>query len=161
MTVDLMPRLERELAAPVVRHFAARGCRVDVEVEFNGRIADVIAVSPDGEVDAVELKLRDWAVAERQARAYQVGAHRAWVALPLASALRYSRLVAFRRAFEKGGCGLLAVNHPFGDVREVIPARASARRLDFLADHLADRSPEGPGSRALDPPGSERRSQTT
>lgn len=131
------PHLEAELADPVARHFAADGYEAFLEVAFNGRIADVIAVKGD-EVVAVELKLRDWRQAHRQAMAYQVGCHRSYVGVPLKTAL--DALRRDRHAFVASGTGLLAVetDHPEPVVRELLPARTHEHRfLPFLAEALA------------------------
>lgn len=130
-----VPRLERELAAPVARHLQAMGYRTFHEVPFNGRIADVLGVKGE-EVVAVELKLRDYREAHRQAVAYQVGCHRTWVGVPLPTALDCLR--RHRHAFEQSGAGLLAVHVPDGSVRELLPAcKHEGRFLDFLAEDLA------------------------
>lgn len=129
-----MPRLERELAPPVARHLQAAGYRTWLEVPFNGRIADVLGVKGD-EVVAVELKLRDFREAHRQAVAYQVGCHRTWVGVPLPTALDCLR--RHRHEFDTSGAGLLAIHVPDGSVRELLPARKhEGRFLDFLADGL-------------------------
>lgn len=128
----VVPRLERELAPPVARHLVAQGYDTFAEVHFNGRIADLIGVKGE-EVVAVELKLRDWRTAFRQALAYQVGCHRSYVGVPLETALRALR--AERHAFETSGTGLLAIHGD--DVRELLPARLHENRhLPFLADAL-------------------------
>ncbi|MFA5862803.1 MAG: hypothetical protein WDA16_14015, partial [Candidatus Thermoplasmatota archaeon] len=101
---------------------------------FNGRIADVVALRDD-EVVGVELKLRDYRTAHRQALAYQVGCHRTFVALPLESAMLCVR--RHESAFRESGAGLLAVRMPEGDVSEVLPARHHEKRfLPFVADGL-------------------------
>lgn len=131
----IVPRLEAELAPPVAAHFHGQGYDVWLEVPFNGRIADVIAVRGE-EVVAVELKLRDWRGAHRQAMAYQVGCHRSFVGLPLPVALECLR--RHGHALRESGAGLLAINMPTGDVRELVPARThEGRFLPFLADALA------------------------
>ncbi|HUR70119.1 MAG TPA: hypothetical protein VM370_12815 [Candidatus Thermoplasmatota archaeon] len=128
----MIPALEAELAAPVGAWFVGQGYEAFFEVHFNGRIADVIAVKGD-EVVAVELKLRDFRQAHRQAIAYQVGCHRSYVGVPLETALQVMR--RDRHAFERSGTGLLAIE---GDeVRELLPARLhEARHLPFMADAL-------------------------
>lgn len=127
-----VPRLEKELAAPVGAYLAARGFETFFEVSFNGRIADVIALQGD-EVLAVELKLRDHRTALRQAIAYQVGCHRSYVGVPLETAL--AALRRDRHAFVTSGTGLLAVEE--GKVRELLPARLhETRHLPFMADAL-------------------------
>lgn len=131
----IIPRLESELAAPVAAHFQTQGYDVWLEVPFNGRIADVIAVKQD-EVVAIELKLRDYRGAHRQAVAYQVGCHRSYVGLPLPVALHCMR--RHGHALRQSGAGLLAINMPGGDVRELLPARThEGRFLPFLAEALA------------------------
>jgi hypothetical protein len=145
------PYLERALTAPVARHLRASGYRTFEEVYFNGRIADLVGVKGE-EVVAVELKLRDFKQAHRQAVAYQVGCHRSFVGLPLERALECLR--QHRHEFETSGAGLLAVRMPEGDtpasldagspprrneadVRELLPARHhEGRFLPFLADAL-------------------------
>jgi hypothetical protein len=130
------PYLERALAPPVTRHLRAGGYRTFEEVYFNGRIADVVGVKGE-EVVAVELKLRDFKQAHRQAVAYQVGCHRTFVGLPLERALECLR--RHRHEFEESGAGLLAVRMPAGDVRELLPARHhEGRFLPFLADALRE-----------------------
>ena len=127
-----VPSLERELAEPVGRHLMDLGYDVWYEVYFNGRIADVIALKGE-EVVAVELKLRDYRTAHRQAMAYQVGCHRSFIGVPLETALLALR--KDRSSFETSGTGILAVD---GDsVREMIPARLHENRhLPFMADAL-------------------------
>lgn len=135
----VVPKLERELAAPVGAYFAEQGYETFFEVYFNGRIADVIALQGD-EVVAVELKLRDHRTALRQAIAYQVGCHRSYVGVPLETAL--AALRRDRHAFATSGTGLLAVEE--GAVRELLPARFhEARHLPFLADALKTLRGEG------------------
>ena len=130
------PFLERDLTPHVAAHLEGSGYRVWAEVPFNGRIADLVAVKED-EVVGVELKLRDFRQAHRQALAYQVGCHRTFVGLPLDSA--FDCLRRHRHAFHTSGAGLFAVNMPDGDVRELLPARPHAGRLlPFLADALRD-----------------------
>lgn len=128
------PFLEAALAPPVARHLQGQGYRTFLEVPFNGRIADIIAVK-DEEVVAVELKLADYRTAHRQAVAYQVGCHRSFVALPFEAAMLCLR--KHKHAFDESGAGLLGVRMPDGDVRELLPARHHEQRfLPFLADFL-------------------------
>ena len=127
-----MPPLERDLAGPVAGHFEALGYRVFAEVEIAGRWADLVAIGP--EVVAVELKLHAWREALRQATAYQLGADRSYVALPLARAREAHRA---RFSFEREGIGLLAVDGE-GRVRTVLPAEPSPRRMPALTDGLRE-----------------------
>ena len=120
---------ESELVPPVKAWLEARSYRVRAEVPIGGRWADLVGAR-EGDVVAVELKLRDWTAALRQATAYQVGADRAWVAMPLAAA---SKAYRQRWRFEAECVGLLAVDDA-GGVRVPIAARPSPRLLPFVRD---------------------------
>ena len=110
---------------------ASAGYRGRGEVPIVGRWADLVGAR-ESEVVAVELKLRDWRGALRQATAYQVGADRTWVAMPLAAA---SRAYRHRYRFEAEGVGLLAVDDR-GVVRAPLPAAASPRLLPFVREGI-------------------------
>lgn len=133
-----MPRsvafcLEAELLDPVARWLADAGFEVRTEVPILARRADVLGVRPDG-LAAVEMKMRDWPGALRQAIAYQVAADWAWVAMPLAAA---SRAYRQRWYFEKEKVGLLAVDDG-GRVRVPIPAGPSPRRFPCLGERIRE-----------------------
>jgi hypothetical protein len=122
--------LEAWLREPMRAHLEAGGSEVRFEVPLNGRLADVVAHRGD-ELVAVELKLEDWREALAQAMHYQLAAHRAYIAMPLNEAILPLRQ---RSRLERQGVGLLAV-HPLGEVRTLVEARESARRLPFLTQH--------------------------
>ncbi len=126
-----MPLRERDLLGPVASHFQDLGYEPFTEVEIAGRWADLVAVS-DQEVVTIELKLRAWREAIRQAMAYQLGADRTFVAMPLAEAHQAYR---GRFAFEREGIGLLAVDDN-AHVRTVLPPALSPRRMPPLIDSL-------------------------
>ncbi|HYM40808.1 MAG TPA: hypothetical protein VEY12_11840 [Thermoplasmata archaeon] len=131
--------LEAELTAPVTAWLAGTGHRVVSEVPILGRRADLIGAR-DGSLVAIELKLRDWRKALRQAIAYQLAADRAWVAMPLAAA---SSAYRERWRFEADGVGLLAVDDR-GVVRAPIPAGPSPRLLPFLRQRILAVGPPQP-----------------
>ncbi len=126
-----MPLRERDLAGPVASHFRDLRYAVFGEVDIAGRWADLVAISEE-EVVAVELKLSAWREAIRQAMAYQLGADRAYVALPLDRAQRAYR---DRFEFEREGVGLLAVDD-VARVRTVLNPTPSPRRFPPLTDSL-------------------------
>jgi hypothetical protein len=128
-------RIEAELLDPVSRWLADAGFEVRTEVPILARRADVLGVRPDG-LAAVEMKMRDWSGALRQAMAYQVAADWAWVAMPLAAA---SRAYRQRWYFEEEKVGLLAVDDG-GHVRVPIPAGASPRRFPTLGERIRETS---------------------
>jgi hypothetical protein len=107
------------------------GFRVRAEVPILGRRADLLG-SRGESVTAVELKMREWAEALRQALAYQLGADHVWVAMPLATAGRAYRQ---RWRFLAAGVGLLAIDDR-GGIRTPILAGASPRLLPFLKDRI-------------------------
>ena len=122
--------LEAWLREPVRAHFEREEWGLRDEVPLNGRYADLVA-QRDGELVAVELKMEDWREALAQAMHYQVAAHRAFIAMPLNHAILPLRQ---RSRLERQGVGLLGV-HPLGEVRVLLEARESARRLPFLTQH--------------------------
>lgn len=129
--------LESQLVEPVTAWLEGAGYRVELEVPILGRRADLLGAREDALV-AVELKMRDWREALRQAIAYQLAADRVWVAMPLAAA---SSAYRARWRFQAEGVGLLAVDDR-GSVRAPIPAGRSPRLLPYLHDGiLADPRP--------------------
>ncbi len=121
--------LEAELVAPVTAWLREGGYRVTAEVPILGRRADLVGAREDALV-AVELKMRDWRGALRQAMAYQLAADRTWVAMPLSAA---SAAYRARWQFEAEGVGLLAVDDR-GLVRNPLPAAPSPRLLPFVRE---------------------------
>ncbi len=133
-----MPPLEEDMVPPVARYFTREGWHAAPEVAFNRRIADLILVR-ERETAAIELKLRDWRGAHRQAIAYQIGCTFSWIGLPLVVAAKLTGRPEAVRALDESGVGLFAVNWPQpdddpADVRILIPARKSPRLLPFLED---------------------------
>ena len=133
-------RLESELAEPITAWLERAGFTVRMEVPILGRRADLLGLRP-GSLTAIEAKMNNWAQALRQAIAYQLGADRSWVAMPLAAA---SRAYRQRWHFEAERVGLLAIDDQ-GGVRTAIPAGPSPRLLPFLRDKILEvRGPENP-----------------
>lgn len=125
---------EQALRGPTRDHLEARGYEVFDEVPIGGRLADLLGVG-EGSVAAVELKLAQWRGALRQARAYQLGAHYASIAVPLPLALR---LGGWPSPFEDEGIGLLGVDAETGEVRELVAARPSRRFLPFVSERAVE-----------------------
>jgi len=127
-------RLEEDLRPRVEAYFRGRGFRVHHEVFLLERWIDVLAVK--GDVVAVELKIRDWRQALKQAVMYQLAADYSVVAMPWENAFAAHR---HRWRFEEDGVGLLAVR---GDeVRVLLDPEYSARKLAWLNDLLTEASP--------------------
>ena len=126
-------RFESDLRPPISAWLRAAGFNVLAEVPILGRRADLVGSREDS-VAAIEMKMRRWAVALRQAIAYQLAADRVWVAMPLAAAHTAYRE---RWAFEAEGVGLLVVDDA-GGVRSPILAAPSPRLLPFLRDKILE-----------------------
>jgi hypothetical protein len=122
-------RLEEELREPVAAYFRTRGFRVHAEVRFRRRWIDILAVNRETTV-AVELKLRDWRQALRQAVAYQLACPWAFVALPFPRVFAAYRQ---RHLFEREGVGLLVVRSG-GGVRVILEPELSPRLMPSLHD---------------------------
>ena len=118
---------ESDLAGSVRSFLESRGYSVIDEVAVGGRRADLVGIGES--IAAVELKLRDWRTALRQAMAYQLGAEYVWVAMPLASAAVAFR---YRDRFDQEGVGLLGVIG--AECRTIIEAVRSPRFLPPLAE---------------------------
>jgi len=74
---------ERDMTAPLRRLFPAARFAMLTEVPFNGKSIDVLLLDRrTRRLIAVELKLDKWRKALRQAAAYQLCAHAAYVGLP-------------------------------------------------------------------------------
>jgi len=126
-------RVESDLCEPVATWLRDEGFDVQMEVPILARRADLVGLRGTT-VAAIEMKMNRWGEALRQAIAYQIGADRVWVAMPLAAA---SRAYRQRWTFEAEGVGLLAVDER-GHVRGPIRAAPSPRLLPFVREKLIE-----------------------
>ena len=123
------------LFKPIAAHFRSKGYKVYREVLVARKWVDLLAVG--NELVAVELKIRDWRTAIRQAMSYQLGTNYSLVAMPLDHVFTALR---FRDIFEREGVGLMAVSTVIGNVRTLIEPQPSPRLLPFVLDKvLTDR----------------------
>lgn len=129
------PAPEESLRVPVVRHFQRLGYDVSIEVPFYSRYADVAGVNGRGDVFAVELKLADWRAALQQAKAYQLGATKSYVGLPVG---KLTTPLNHKALFLRDGVGLLAIDHETGAVEERLPPGPSPRLLPWAARAVGD-----------------------
>jgi hypothetical protein len=114
---------EADLRKPVVEFLRSLGCnRLEIEVPLLDRGVDVFGVKTGRGTQsyAVELKLRDWQKALKQAAVYQLCADYCYVAMPCDKATRLDQ-----KDFEEAGVGILAVNPNTKDVHIVLMARKS------------------------------------
>ncbi len=117
------------LFGPISEYFRTRGYRIYKEVQVAKRWVDVLAVGED--LVAIELKVRDWRTALRQAVSYQLGVNYALVAMPLDHVFP---ALKSRGLFEKEGVGLMAISTSVGDVRTLIEPQVSPRLMPFVRD---------------------------
>ena len=129
-----MHRLEEDLRPRVDAHFRQRGFRTHHEVHLLERWIDVVAVKE--EVVAIELKIRDWREALKQAVMYQLAADYSVVAMPWENAFTAHR---HRWRFEADGVGLLAVRGE--EIRMILEPEYSVRKLPWLTELLRAEAP--------------------
>jgi hypothetical protein len=119
---------EEDLYKYLVRYFKSQDYSIEVEVPIYRNRIDMIAFNNE-QLIAVELKLKDWKCALRQATYYQLGADLSYIAMPF-----YQALKVYRRTgqLESHGVGLLAVMLDRWEVRELIKPKPSARKVDYI-----------------------------
>ncbi len=126
------PRLELELYPALTDFFLARGYLMDFEVPIHRNRIDMLVYKPDQTI-AIELKLKNWKRARRQATYYQLGADLSYIAMPLNQAIElYKR----KYHLEKDGIGLFAVLVDTGEVRELVEPKQSLRKIEFIENGI-------------------------
>jgi len=118
--------LELELIKPVSDYFKKQGYDVRREIKIGYCRADLVAFKKD-EVVATELKLKDWKKALVQAKNYQLGADYVYLAVPLLKS--YNILRKAKYYLEKDGIGLIVINEKNCDVKKIIDAKVSKKKI--------------------------------
>lgn len=120
--------LEDDLYPPMVKYFLKQDYSIEVEVPIYRNRIDLVAFNNEHMI-AVELKLKDWKRALRQAIYYQLGADLTYIAMPF-----YQALKVYRRTgqLESKGVGLYGVLLDRGEVRELIKPKMTNRKIDFI-----------------------------
>jgi hypothetical protein len=118
--------LEIELIKPVSDYFKKQGYILKREVKIGYCRADLVAFKKN-EIIAIELKLKDWKKAITQAKNYQFGADFVFLAVPLFRAYSILRKAEFY--LKKEGIGLLVITENNCEVREIIEAKPSKRKI--------------------------------
>ncbi len=124
--------IEEDLKAGLKTFFRSHGYRAYAEVRMINRWVDLVAVKGD-EVVAVEIKIRNWREALRQAVAYQLGADYSFVAMPFGHA---SQAYRNRYWFRKEGVGLIAIRPHHKDIRVFVEPERSTRMMPIVRDNL-------------------------
>lgn len=118
--------LELELIKPVSDYLKNQGYNVKREIKIGYCIADIVAFKKN-EVIAVELKLKDWKKAIIQARNYQLGTDFVFIAVPLFRVYNIIRKAEYY--LKKEGIGLLVVKENNCEVRKIIDAKPSKKKI--------------------------------
>ena len=117
---------ELELIKPLSDYFKKQGYIIKHEVKIGFCRADLIAFKKD-EVIAIELKLKDWKKAMIQLKNYQLGADFVYLAVPLLRV--YTILRKAECYLKKEGIGLLVITEKNCEVRKIIDAQASKKKI--------------------------------
>jgi hypothetical protein len=118
--------MELELIKPVSDYLKNQGYKVFHEIKIGYCRADLVGFKQD-EVVAVELKLRDWKKAIKQAKNYQLGADYVYLAFPLNKS--FNVLKKAEHILRKEKIGLIVIEETYCDVRMIIKAEPSCRKF--------------------------------
>jgi hypothetical protein len=124
--------LEIDLVEPVSQYFSDSGYSIALEVPVYRNRADLVAYT-ETELIAVELKLKKWQRALRQAGYYQLGADYTYIAMPFNEAFEVHKQ---RKVLENERVGLLAVIMDGYEVRELVEPKHSMKKLGYIEKHI-------------------------
>lgn len=96
--------LEIDLFPPVEHYYQTGGYRVKREVPMKNKVIDIVC-QDDEEIIAIEVKVRNWKKALKQAIIYQLCANKTYVALYH----KYSRCIK-KQLFLRYGVGLIEID---------------------------------------------------
>jgi hypothetical protein len=124
--------LEDDLYPPMMDYFLKLGYSVELEIPIYKNRIDLFAYNDERTI-AVELKLKNWRRALRQASYYQLGADFTYIAMPF-----YSAIEVFKRKqfLEKGGIGLFGVLLDKFEVRELLKPQLSKKKLEYIENGI-------------------------
>jgi hypothetical protein len=128
MTDFLKGIYEDDLYPPTIRYFRNLNYSIELEIPIHRNRIDLLAYDPEKTI-AVELKLKNWKRALRQAAYYQLGADLSYIAMPF-----YEALELWKRPWplERERVGLLAILLNKAEVRELIKPKPSQKKLDYM-----------------------------
>jgi hypothetical protein len=124
--------LEVDLFEPISQYFQDKGYSIDFEVPVYRNRADMMAYT-ETELIAVELKLKNWKRAIRQASYYQLGADYSYIAMPFNEAFEVHKK---HKMLNRERVGLLAVIMDSYEVRELIHPKPSVKKLEFIESKI-------------------------
>ncbi|WP_455392991.1 hypothetical protein [[Eubacterium] cellulosolvens] len=128
MTDFLKNVCELDLYPPIIQYFKDRGYSIEFEIPIHRNRIDLIAYNSK-QMIAVELKLRNWHRALRQAAYYQLGADLSYIAMPF-----YESIEVYKRKIqlEKEGVGLFGILLNKSEVRELVKPKISQKKIDYI-----------------------------
>ena len=121
--------LENDLYRPMYNYFKKRNYSIEFEVPIHCNRIDLVAYNQIHLI-AVELKLKNWHRALRQATYYQLGADFSYIAMPFYQAVEVYKRGRFLKC---EGVGLFGVILNKDEVRELIKPKRSIKKLDYMA----------------------------
>ena len=126
--------IEKDLVVPLEKYFTKKGFKTELEVPIYRNRIDMVAYD-ESILISIELKIKKWKRALKQASYYQLGSDFTFVAMPL-----YESYKAYwnKFRFEKKGVGILAVNPKDGTIRELLKAKESSCKVNFIEEKMRE-----------------------
>lgn len=126
--------IEKDLISPLTHYFTKKGYKIALEVPIYRNRIDMVAYNKFTMI-AIELKIKNWKRALKQATYYQFGADFTYVAMPL-----YESYKAYwnRFRFEKKGVGIIAINTKDGSIRELIKPIRSKCKIGYIEEKMRE-----------------------
>ncbi len=124
--------LEVDLIDPINQYFQDQGYSIELEVPVYRNRADMM-IYTETELIAVELKLKNWKRALRQASYYQLGADYSYIAMPFNEAFEVHKK---QKVLDRERVGLLAVIMDTFEVRELVQPKPSVKKLEFIENKI-------------------------
>ena len=120
--------LELDLYPPMIEYFQKQNYSIELEMPIYRNRIDLIAFNFNHLI-AVELKLKDWKRALRQASYYQLGVDYSYISMPFYQAIAIYR---WKHLLEQEGVGLYGVLLDNGEVRELVKPKKSKKKVNYI-----------------------------
>jgi hypothetical protein len=132
MTKPQNSTLEIDLYPLLIEYFQNKGYQIQLEVPIHHNRIDMLVFNDDQTI-AIELKLKNWKRALRQASYYQLGVDYSYIAMPFYQAVEVHKR---SRALEDEGVGLFGVLLDRSEVRELLKPKKSQKKIDYMEQGL-------------------------
>ena len=124
--------VELDLYPALIEYYQKKNYMVELELPLHHNRIDMLAFNGD-ETIAIELKLKNWPRALRQATYYQLGADYSYIAMPFHQA---TELYKRKYHLEKDGVGLFGILIDKSEVRELVKPKKSMRKVEYIENGL-------------------------